>query len=61
MKNSASENAPGDVEQPAPAGRDDGRRPYTTPTLVEYGTVARLTQGLSGSGTDFSMMRMACL
>jgi hypothetical protein len=27
---------------PAPASRE--RRPYVTPTLVEYGTVAKLTQ-----------------
>jgi hypothetical protein len=37
------------------------RRPYAPPELVEYGTVAKLTQGVGGSGTDFSMMMMLCL
>lgn len=37
------------------------RRPYAAPDLVEYGTVAKLTQGVGGSGTDFSMMMMLCL
>jgi len=28
------------------------KKPYDTPSLVVYGTVARLTQNGSGSGTD---------
>ena len=40
----------------------NGRRAYVAPVLVEYGTVAKLTQTGGGSVTDFgSMMRMACL
>jgi len=38
------------------------RRPYLAPELIEYGTVAKLTQTGGGSVTDFgNMMRMACL
>ena len=38
------------------------RRPYTAPELVEYGSVAKLTQTGGGSVFDFlGMMRMACL
>jgi hypothetical protein len=40
----------------------DPRRPYTAPELVEYGTVAKLTQTGGGSTFDFGgMMRMTCL
>jgi len=35
------------------------RRPYVSPELVEYGTVAKLTQGSTGSLMEFGgMMRM---
>lgn len=35
------------------------RRPYTSPELIEYGTVAKLTQTGGGSFSDFGgMMRM---
>jgi hypothetical protein len=39
------------------------RRPYAAPELVEYGTVAKLTQSGTGSINDFlGMMRMmVCL
>jgi hypothetical protein len=38
------------------------RRPYQAPELVEYGTVAKLTQTGGGSRFDFNgMMMMACL
>ena len=56
-----------DVRPPDDAGtmRDtaaSGRRSYVAPVLVEYGTVAKLTQTGGGSITDFgAMMRMACL
>ena len=40
----------------------NSRRAYVAPVLVEYGTVAKLTQTGGGSVTDFgAMMRMACL
>ena len=32
------------------------RRPYASPELIEYGTVAKLTQGNSGSVFDFGGM-----
>ncbi len=42
--------------------RGPERRPYDTPKLIEYGTVAKLTQAGGNSSTDFgNMMRMACL
>lgn len=43
----AGEETP--TRQPAPSARH--RKPYTSPALVEYGPVAKLTQGtLSRSG-----------
>ncbi len=32
------------------------KKPYVTPCLVEYGSVAKLTQGGAGSVTDGGMM-----
>lgn len=32
------------------------RRPYKSPTLVEYGNIAKLTQTAFGSGADGGMM-----
>ena len=38
------------------------KRPYVAPELVEYGTVAKLTQGGGGSVFDGGgMMRSSCL
>ena len=38
------------------------KKPYLTPNLVEYGTVAKLTQALGGSGGDGRRTRIvACL
>ena len=44
-------------------GVGGSRRPYVAPELIEYGTVAKLTQTGGGSVMDFgSMMRMTtCL
>jgi hypothetical protein len=41
----------------------EGRRPYVAPELVEYGTVAKLTQSGGVSGFDFGnmMSMMSCL
>lgn len=40
----------------APEQKDTGvstpRRPYSTPSLVEYGSVSKLTQTGTGTGTD---------
>jgi hypothetical protein len=36
----------------------ESRRPYAAPELIEYGTVAKLTQTGSGSVFDFTGMRM---
>ncbi len=50
-----------DVRRPEP---DVGsRRPYAAPELIDYGTVAKLTQTGSGSVNDFTgmMMMMTCL
>ncbi len=61
------------IDRPGEWGRDDdrrvpdesggARRAYVAPELIEYGTVAKLTQGGNGSVGDFSgMMRMmVCL
>ena len=54
---------PGDGRDDLHSGEaTDGRRAYTPPALVEYGTVAKLTE--TGGATFFDgggMMRMACL
>jgi hypothetical protein len=44
-------------DEPREADRSDGVRP---PELIEYGSVAKLTQGGGMSGTD-AMMMMLCL
>lgn len=49
---------PPDAAQPSPA-----RRPYVAPELVEYGSIAKLTQsgGSTRSESGVPVMRMACL
>jgi hypothetical protein len=42
-----------DDDRWAPDDTPRVRRPYTAPELVEYGTVAKLTQTGSGSIVDF--------
>jgi len=40
------------------------KKPYVTPCLVEYGSVAKLTQNGNGTGADGGMtagMMMMCL
>ena len=37
------------------------RRPYARPELIEYGTVAKLTQTGGVTVADFSGMRRMCL
>jgi hypothetical protein len=52
-----------DNDRRAPIEAATRRRVYAAPALVEYGTVAKLTQTGSGSVADFFGMRrmMACL
>lgn len=51
--------AEADPEQAQP------KKPYATPTLVEYGNIAKLTQGspsgMFGDGVSGMFMRTACL
>ncbi len=48
--------------QAPPAKNVQPRRPYTPPTLVSFGSVAKLTQGSAGSAADGgSGMFMPCL
>jgi hypothetical protein len=52
-------------DEPRDAGSSESvpppdRRPYHAPELVEYGSVAKLTQGGGMSGNDGVMM-MFCL
>ena len=54
------EESPRDGRRPEPGV--GGRRPYAAPELIEYGTVAKLTQAGNGSVNDFNgMMMMASL
>ncbi|MGH9313420.1 MAG: lasso RiPP family leader peptide-containing protein [Vicinamibacterales bacterium] len=53
-------------DRPREADRSDGipppgRRPYRKPELIEYGSVAKLTQSGSITGGDSMGMTMACL
>lgn len=38
-----------------------GRKAYARPSLVEYGSIAKLTQGGASAGSDGGMMQAACL
>jgi hypothetical protein len=65
----AQQNKP--PEKGAPAARTDApaavaprrRRPYRTPRVTEYGSVAKMTQGSLTVQNDVFMsgMRMSCL
>ncbi len=44
--------------EPAPG---KGRRPYKTPTLVEYGSVAKLTQAGGSKAGDAGGRKGQCL
>ena len=40
----------------------EGKRPYATPRLIEYGSVAKLTQsGGSAQSDGISTFKMVCL
>lgn len=59
-----SEDDARERDRPGPAGSPPGqRRPYSTPVLVEYGSVAKLTQGTMTRQADFLSggFRMKCL
>lgn len=47
----------------SPDGRDQDKKPYVEPRLVEYGAVSKLTQNVAaGSFADATMRMMtACL
>jgi len=50
---------PLDADHPVPDDGGSARRAYVAPELVEYGTVAKLTQTGGASVADFfGMMRM---
>jgi hypothetical protein len=55
------ENSP--TREPRPSDEGGRKRPYVSPALIEYGTVAKLTQTGGGSIVDgFGMRRMGtCL
>jgi hypothetical protein len=38
--------------RPEQAKRAEAKKRYSRPTLVVYGSITKLTQGSSGSGTD---------
>lgn len=37
------------------------KKSYVSPQLVEYGSIAKLTQGPAGTGTEGTFARMSCL
>jgi len=49
------QDTPSKPEQKPPA-----KQVYSTPSLIEYGSIAKLTQTGGQSGAD-SMVKMACL
>ena len=40
---------------------ESGKKAYNKPSLTEYGSIAKLTQGGGVSGTDVNTMMGACL
>ncbi len=61
MSRQRGETAPGHSDPPAARVQHatspcEVRLPYCKPVLREFGSVADLTMGRAGSGTDFSMM-----
>lgn len=48
--NETATNGPRVQDEPLREGR--AKRPYAAPTLVKFGTVAKLTQGASGPNAD---------
>jgi hypothetical protein len=47
-----------------PANAPTAKKPYTTPQLLDYGSIAKLTQTGNGTGADGGLiagMRMVCL
>lgn len=48
------EQSPGQSSRPV-------RLPYRSPTLIEYGSVSKLTEGSHGSRPDNSALGMPCL
>lgn len=46
-----------------PDARDETKKSYAEPRLIEYGSIAKLTQSGGGSRKDFGSMKMtgACL
>ena len=57
MSNQEATSEKRENEQPSPTGR----LPYSRPALVEYGSVAKLTEGHAGSRADNSALGMMCL
>ena len=47
-------------EQRKPSKATAGKKPYAPPTLIEYGTVTKLTHGSSGGMSDGATTK-ACL
>ena len=41
-----------------PDARDEAKKPYAEPRLIEYGSIAKLTQSGGGSRQDFGSMKM---
>ncbi len=49
---------------PQPPPRPTGRRSYTSPRVIEYGSVAKLTRGTRSVNSDFpqaGFKMMSCL
>jgi hypothetical protein len=42
-----------DAEPPSPQHQPHGAKPYATPVLIEYGSVAKLTMVKGGSFSEF--------
>ncbi len=58
-KDPGSPNSPGTPRRPV--ARRTGKKPYTTPGLVEYGSVAKLTQTGGVTVKDVGGMQRTCL
>ena len=51
-------------EEPGKTPPDEAKKPYATPTLIEYGSVSKLTMAKGSTNSEFGVpnkLRRPCL
>ena len=62
QKDRGNRQAPKQSNQPEPGTQAAVKKPYASPVLVEYGTIAKLTQGSKTRSNDFkNTKKLRCL